>query len=180
MTETVFLDWCKRHFHAQMKVVALVRNLSVLFCTNMKGHCGYFQIYLHILWFSPLWWSPIPLPCVWAVLGDSLLTNKMWQKWWSMTSESQTWNTLWLPSCSPLNHLLWRSQLSCCEDTQPALQSGPHGKKLKSPFRSLHKFARHVSEPWKQILKLHSSFQGIVALANILTITLGETWARIT
>lgn len=46
-----------------------------------------------------------------------------------------------------LAHLLGGSQLPCCKDTQPGTWRGPCGKELKHPSNSLHKFAKHVSEP---------------------------------
>lgn len=57
---------------------------------------------------------------LWAKFHNLLLLNRIWQKWWCVTSEIRTQKALGLPSCflSPGSLTLVRGQLPCHVDTQ--------------------------------------------------------------
>lgn len=89
-------------------------------------------------------WSPTSLPLSVGWTQWLVSMNRMWQKLPCVTSETSDKQQCSFPV---LDHLLWKSQLLCCEKAEIALWKGPFGKELGSPAN------RHGSESsWQWIL----------------------------
>lgn len=94
------------------------------------------------------WYTGPAIPLLYWT-GLVSVTSRTWQTRSSVPSFTQV---VGAPTLACLDHLLWRKQLLCPEDSQAALWRGPWGMELRSP-NSRHRLTSHLSEPpGKQVL----------------------------
>lgn len=84
-------------------------------------------------------WSLIPLPLEWAVVSDLFVMNRLWWKWWCMTSKRPGHKGhrgfLLLFSFSWITHSRG-NHLPRHENIQEALWRDPYGKDLRLSINS--------------------------------------------
>ena len=72
-------------------------------------------------WYScSLWYLPSPYPWLWAGPSELLLTKRIWQKWWEITTMTEECNFSLASSLSfggtlVSSRLLWWNQMPHCE-----------------------------------------------------------------
>jgi hypothetical protein len=136
---------------------ACFNSIRLLLLTEPNVHCVSLKLYIQNFCYSGRW-SLISHSWMWAGLSDSLLTNRIRQKWWCVLyteSHVALWGFL---VCSWLSHSGGNH-----EGIQAAQCNGLYGEDVRPSANS------HIPGlPWKQILQPSQAFGSCGSLGPCL------------